>query len=63
MDLLYAIPLYSFLTNTFSPYDDISRVQDGKLSKNWSVLEEKFKLKNHTRRKSERLKYVLFLTA
>ncbi len=44
MDWIYGIPLYSFLTNTFEPYEDVCTRRDKALAESWNTLKEKFKL-------------------
>ncbi len=46
MDWVYGIPLYSFLTDTFVPYDDVCSIQDVHLIQNWHLVKDKFRLVN-----------------
>ena len=50
VDWIYWIPLYSFLTGTFKPYDNIDIQPVRKLADNWSMIKSHFKLKNTGRR-------------
>ena len=54
MDWIYWIPLYSFLTDTFKPYDNIDIQPVRKLTNNWSMIKGQFKLK-YTGRHTEKL--------
>ncbi len=46
MDWISGIPLYSFLTGTFVPYEDVCSKCDDFLVSNWNFLRDKFELKN-----------------
>ena len=45
MDWMFGIPLYSFLTDRFTPFEGICNKGDVSLTSLWSLLRVKFNLK------------------
>ena len=63
MDWLCGIPLYSFLTGKYEPYDDVCSTSDAALAERWSEMKNKFKLGEIKKKfESEKSKYVYIHT-
>ena len=50
MDWIHGIPLYSFLTDQFAPYDDISKIRVASLTFIWDHLGTELKMKEIKRK-------------
>ncbi len=63
MDWIYGIPLYSFLTDTSEPNEDVCSRQEKRLTKRWCFLQDKFHLTDIRKKfEGDKLRQVNYFT-